>query len=206
MADTPRRPWQYALGLLTCAALGWFAFIQGGPVPLLAAADLGFHELGHLLFAWAPDRLAALMGSGTQILVPLGLATYFLLARRDRLAGALMLAWAATTAQNVSVYIADAPFEALDLIGGRHDWAFLLGPEGWNVLSLSAVIARTVWLAGILLLAAAAGVCAWGVVAPAVATRRAAAEAERLSRLPVREPLTPERIARAAPGRPEPPT
>lgn len=42
---------------------------------------------------------------------------------------AVCLAWAGTAARDASVYIADAPVEALPLIGGDHDWAFLLAPH-----------------------------------------------------------------------------
>lgn len=88
--------------------LGVFSFVRGARVPLLGLVDLGFHELGHLLTYPLPDVVTAAMGSVTQALVPLGLATYFLLIRRDLVGGSVCLGWAATSAQDVSVYIADA--------------------------------------------------------------------------------------------------
>ena len=45
----------------------------------------------------------------------------------------------------MSVYIADAPYERLPLIGGDHDWAFLL--HGWDRMSLAEPLAA--WVAGI---------------------------------------------------------
>ncbi len=33
---------------------------------------------------------------------------------------------------DVSIYIADAPFQRLPLIGGSHDWAYLLGPAAFG--------------------------------------------------------------------------
>lgn len=154
----------WAAALAACVVLAWIAFVRADRVPLLSAADLGFHELGHMLFMWAPEGLYTFAGSGTQVAVPLGLAAYFGFARRDRLAAALMLAWAATSAQNVSVYIADAPYERLELIGGYHDWAFLLAGS----LGSAAPLAHAVWTFGLLLALAALGLCVAALAVPAV--------------------------------------
>lgn len=193
--------WRYLLGIAAIAALGWFAFVRGESVPLLAAADLGFHELGHMLLAWAPEMLAALAGSATQVGVPVGLAVYFLVVRRDSLAGALMLGWAGTSAQNVSVYVADAPFEMLLLIGGQHDWAFLLGPLGWNVMRSAGSIASGVWVLGLLLLLGGLGLCIAGLVRGWLQARREEAEQARLATLPVREPSTRAVVTDSVSGR-----
>ena len=75
--------------------------------------------------------LTAAMGSIMQCAVPLGLADVLRVVppRLDR-------DWScasrgrATNFQDASVYIADAPYQRLELIGGEHDWAFVLGPEG----------------------------------------------------------------------------
>jgi hypothetical protein len=96
-------------GVAVCLLFGWIAFGRGTRVPLLSLVDLGFHELGHLLTYPFPDVITAMMGSVTQVAVPVGLAAYFLVLRRDQLAAGLCLVWAATSAQDASVYIADAP-------------------------------------------------------------------------------------------------
>ena len=111
--------WRYVAGAGVCFLLGFFAFVRDTRVPLLGLVDLGFHELGHLVTYVLPDVVTAAMGSVTQVLVPAGLAAYFLFVRRDLLGGGLCLAWAATSAQDASVYIADAPFQRLRLIGDR---------------------------------------------------------------------------------------
>lgn len=147
---------------------------MGRRVPLLAWADLGFHELGHLLTYPFPETLTAVMGSVFQVFVPAGLGAYFLLLRRDMAGSALCLAWAGTAARDVSDYIADAPYEELELIGGEHDWAFLLGPDGFDALEKAQGVSTLVEGFGALLLLAAICLCVWGLVgnrAPPATTR-----------------------------------
>jgi hypothetical protein len=131
-------------------------------VPLLSLVDLGFHELGHLVTRPLPEVIMFMAGSAAQVAVPVGLAVYFLV-RRDRLAGALCFAWAATSARDVAVYIADAPFQRLQLIGGEHDWAFILG-EHWNVLDKAGAVAAAVRGFGMALLFAGFAICVWYLV------------------------------------------
>jgi len=166
-ADTPPMPrtgtrsraaW---LGVLAwCGVAGWFAFVQGHRVPVLWGVDLGFHELGHLIMYMIPINqvLTAAMGSTMQCAVPTGLAAYFWFVRRDGVGTCTCLAWAATNFQDASVYIADAPYQRLQLIGGEHDWAFVLGPEHLNKLQDAGTIAAVVRNVGLaLLLLAIAG-------------------------------------------------
>lgn len=159
-------------GVAACAVLAWFSYGRSGQVPLLSGVDLGFHELGHMLAAPMPTMVMFLAGSAAQIMVPLGLAAYFSVARRDAVATGLMLAWAGTSARDVSVYIADAPFQRLPLIGGQHDWAYLLGPNGWSALGSAETIASVVLVAGGLAVLAGSLVCllvaldASGLIAP----------------------------------------
>lgn len=155
-----RLPIRTLAGIVACLLLGYFAFVKGTRVPLLGGVDLGFHELGHLLTYVFPDVIAAAMGSITQVAVPLGLGLYFMWARKDWVAGGLCLAWASTSAQDASVYIADAPFERLQLIGGDHDWAFVLGPEHLNVLDSAHIVAATVKGFGFAMLLAGIAICA----------------------------------------------
>ncbi len=150
-----RAHWRFGLVLTVCAVFGWYAFVQETRVPLLGMADLGFHELGHLLTYPFPDLVTAMMGSGTQILVPLGLAAYFFFKQADPPAGMIMLAWAATSMQDASVYIADAPYQYLPLIGGHHDWAFVLGRL--DLMGSADTIAAVVKNTGLLLLVATMG-------------------------------------------------
>jgi hypothetical protein len=159
-------------GTAACLGLGYYAFVRGTRVPLLGGADLGFHELGHLLTYAFPDIVTASMGSITQIGVPLGLAVYFLVARRDWVAGGVCLAWASTSAQDASIYIADAPYQLLPLIGGEHDWAFVLGPENFNILDRADTIAATVKGFGFAMFLTGVALC---LVSPYLEMRKQAA-------------------------------
>ncbi len=156
--------WKFAAGLSACFFFGFFAFVRGTRVPLLGLVDLGFHEFGHMVTYWLPEVVTASMGSITQVLVPVGLAVYFLWFRKDALGGGVCLAWAATSAQDASVYIADAPYQTLHLIGGTHDWAFVLGPEHLNMLNSAHTIAAVVKGFGFLLLFAGIAVCIRGLL------------------------------------------
>jgi len=156
------RVWQVGLCLAWCAFAGWWAFGRGERIPLLGFVNLGFHELGHLVCYMVPfvgTVVTASAGSVLQCLVPFGLAVYFLGWRKDRLAAAACLAWAATNFQEASVYIADAPYEELQLIGGEHDWATVLGPEHLNRLQDAGSIASTVRGIGVVVLLVAVALC-----------------------------------------------
>jgi hypothetical protein len=152
--------------LVWCAICGWFAFVNSHRVPLVSLADLGFHELGHLIMYIIPINqiLTAAMGSIMQCAVPIGLAVYFGYWRKDQLAMIACLAWASTNFQDASVYIADAPYQRLELIGGEHDWAYVLGSEGLNRLQDAARIASTVRGIGLLILVCAIVLAVYGLV------------------------------------------
>jgi hypothetical protein len=163
MASSSLHRAKYLIGAGVCLLFGWLAFVRAIGVPVLGLVDLGFHELGHLLTYLLPDVVTALMGSVMQVAVPLAVAVYFLLIRRDRLGGGLCLAWAATSAQNVSIYIADAPTQTLPLLGeGIHDWAFVLGR--WHAIDRAAAIAAGVKGFGLALLFAGFALSVWSLL------------------------------------------
>lgn len=155
------RPWRAVAGMAACLLLAWFSIQRDVRVPLLGLVDLGFHELGHLLTYPFPDVVTAAMGSIVQIAVPLGLAAYFVIVRHDIVGGGVCLAWAGTAARDVATYVADAPVELLELIGGEHDWAFVLGPEHLDALDAAGSIGSVVRVAGTMLVAGGIACCAW---------------------------------------------
>jgi hypothetical protein len=136
-----------------CAVTGFFAFLRSARVPLLSLVDLGFHELGHLVMYILPihEVLTAAMGSVFQCAVPLGIAAYFWSARRDAIGAIACIVWSATNFQDVSVYIADAPVQRLQLLGGEHDWGTILGPQHFDIVRSAGTIANVVRTVGLVL-------------------------------------------------------
>jgi len=171
----------------TYAHMGW--------VFLLSGVDLGVHELGHLLtMFWLPRPFVAAAGSIAQVAVPLVLAVYFWRRRADAFGTALMLAWAAESLNSVSVYAGDAAARALPLLGGNsvgHDWAYLLGPQVFDVLESTSTVEWALRAGSAALFVAAFAIPATQLARPRLAAwsaaRHAAALAERRERLTVRE-------------------
>ena len=159
--------WRFPAGYLLLAMVGFFPFVRGTRVPLLGWIDLAIHEFGHLATGMFPDVATAIMGNGTQTAVPVALAMVFLWRERDWLGTVLCLGWAAATLQDAALYIGDAPYQRLQLIGGYHDWAFALGELG--LTHVAATLARVAWAGGLLLWALAlAGAAAGHWIEPAL--------------------------------------
>jgi hypothetical protein len=171
---------RYVLSAAMSALIGWFAFIAHRPVPVLDWFDLGIHEAGHMVTMMFPDLVMFLAGSVAQVLFPLGMAAYFGWRRRDAASGGFCLAWAGTSAWDVSVYIADAPVQALPLVGGgTHDWAWILGR--FDAIDRAGSIAGFTESIGALMLIAGIGTA---IVAMAGKWRRA----------PLEDPPRPEPV------------
>ena len=91
---------------------------------------LPIHETGHLVFMAFGEMLHAAGGSLFQILFPLIFAGYFL-NRRRCFAATVPLWFAGVSAVDIVTYIKDAPYGEMELIGGEHDWSYLLGETRW---------------------------------------------------------------------------
>jgi len=161
---TWRLTFQWVVAALATGLLAWLTYSRNGWTPWLSNVDLGVHELGHRIVFWAPELLVQAAGSFFQVAAPLGFGVYFW-SRRDRFAVVLMLAWAAESLNNVSVYIYDATRMVLPLLGddgsgSGHDWHNILSRLG--LLQHTDGIAYTVRIISILLFAAAFGLAVWG--------------------------------------------
>ena len=181
METTHWRLWgRYVVVAVAAATISFFAFVLRSPVPIFDWVDLGIHELGHMLVMSGPRMLHFLAGSLAQVTFPAGLAVYFLWRQQDRAAAGFCLAWAGTSMWDVSVYIADAPVQALPLIGGgTHDWAYLLGPQGWDAIDRAGSIAGFVDLMGMAAAITGIGMAVWPAVVHAT-------EVVRFHRAPIR--------------------
>ena len=105
---------KWVMAAAIAGLLAYMTYTRGGWIPLLSDADLAIHEFGHRLTFWAPTLIFQGAGSFLQVAAPLGLGGYFLW-RRDRFAVILMIAWAAESLNNVSVYMYDATRMVLPL-------------------------------------------------------------------------------------------
>ncbi|MEX0825885.1 MAG: hypothetical protein WD184_03900 [Acidimicrobiia bacterium] len=148
-----RNRWRRIGRPLVSAAVGglvaWFAFVADRPVPVLDLFDLGVHEAGHLLGAWLPRLAMFLAGSVAQVAFPLVMASYFWARARDAAASGFCLAWAGASAWDVSVYAGDAVTQSLPLVGGgEHDWAYILGPHGFDALHMTGSVAGSIEFSG----------------------------------------------------------
>lgn len=91
--------------------------------------NLVMHEAGHTAFGYCGEFLHFLGGTIFQLAVPALIAGYFI--REGKAAGVQFgLFWLGESLLNVSMYVADARALALPLLGGEHDWNYLLGRMG----------------------------------------------------------------------------
>ncbi|PSB23895.1 hypothetical protein [Stenomitos frigidus] len=124
----------------------------------LHGVNLIFHEAGHTILSGFGQFLHILGGSLMQIMVPAGIAGYFMVTRQPY-AGAIALCWMAQSLWDVSIYIKDAQERSLPLLGGEgvlHDWHFLL--LDLHLLAQAQLVGSlTFFLGSVLYLIASAG-------------------------------------------------
>lgn len=107
--------------------------------------NLGFHEIGHVVFNPFGEFIGVAGGSIFQCLVPL-LSTIMFYRQRDYFGIAFCLAWLSTNLFDVATYAADARALELPLVtpfkGGEetiHDWNYIL--DKMDMLQYDAQIA-----------------------------------------------------------------
>jgi hypothetical protein len=105
---------------------------------------LGFHEMGHLVFAWAPQFITVLMGSVFQVAVPVVVMASFY-RQRDYFGMSVGGFWLSYSLFELSAYVGDARAQQLPLVGFaaqedlEHDWHYLL--EVLRMLPLDTTLA-----------------------------------------------------------------
>ena len=116
-------------------------------IPLINTVNFIFHEAGHFIFYIFGETTMFIMGSGVELLIPFGITIYFL-RNKQSISASISSMWLATAVASVSVYIADAPLQQLELWGGGlHDWAYLLGK--YSLLDITeeiVLIFKIIWL------------------------------------------------------------
>ena len=92
--------------------------------------NLFIHEGGHFLFTFFGEWLHFLGGTFAQLLVPLGIALYFLY-RRQKYESAFCGFWFGESMMYMAAYMGDAQEQALPLLGkGIHDWNWMFSQMG----------------------------------------------------------------------------
>jgi hypothetical protein len=162
--DIQRRLHTYkaAGALLLIGVWGWFALVQDDQTPIFVYLNIAVHETGHVLFRPVGELTMLIMGSGFEVLFPLGVGVFFLLRRRDLVSTAVCWGWAASALASAATYIADADDGRLALLGATGpdaagDWERILGEEFFDKVFLADRIAGTVRTVGFILWVVALG-------------------------------------------------
>jgi len=134
------------LGFLT------IKIILGADFIFVHYIDLIFHEAGHMIFMFFGEFIQFLGGTMMQLLVPIICGITFL-RQKDYFAATIMLWWLGENLWDVSIYISDARAQALQLIGGEHDWHYLLGEL--NLLTYDGHIGMVVYGVGVTMMISA---------------------------------------------------
>jgi hypothetical protein len=105
--------------------------------------NLLIHEAGHTIFmpaAWlGHEQVMTFMGSGLQVLLPLGIGVVYWVQNREIMGTAISLWWTLENLVDVAIYVGDAKVMQLMLTSGStgsengyggHDWNYLLTEWG----------------------------------------------------------------------------
>lgn len=122
--------------------LAWFAYMgvrhlaDAEYTSLFGGINLGVHEMGHIVFGWAPMFIAVAAGTLFQLVAPI-VSGYLFLRQPDYFALPVCGAWLSTNLYYVAAYMADARALKLPLVtigpeGGEveHDWNYMLSALG----------------------------------------------------------------------------
>lgn len=114
----------YWLGYILLAAAIYF-LLNRGVYTFLDLINLFIHETGHLVFSLFGEFVHFLGGTLMQILLPLFVSVAFFL-RAQKYLTQIFLFWLGHNFINISVYVDDANKMKLKIIGGIHDWNWIL--------------------------------------------------------------------------------
>jgi hypothetical protein len=128
-------------GFLRLPIVLWFGYIfvrfltDPGYQSFLWPLNLGFHEIGHLLFGYGGKFLGMAGGTLLEFLAPFfGMIHFY--RQRDFFSVALCFGWLSTALFSIARYAADARQMAIPLVSlswsteVTHDWNYLLGQAG----------------------------------------------------------------------------
>ncbi len=116
--------WGYIL-----SAFAIYFLVNRGNYTFLDFVDLLIHEPGHLIFGLFGEFAQFFGGTLMQIFLPLMMAIMFFI-KGKKLLTQLFLFWLGHNFINISVYVDDANKMKLKIIGGIHDWNWILNQIG----------------------------------------------------------------------------
>jgi hypothetical protein len=129
---------------------------------LFSGITLAFHEMGHLIFAFMGHFIGSLMGSGTQLLVPLIVIAVFY-KQPDYFGMSVGGFWLSFSLFDLAQYVGDARAMDLPLVGfsddPEHDWHYLLGTL--HMLPLDTTLAFLIRVLGAIVGAASLAFAVW---------------------------------------------
>jgi hypothetical protein len=133
-------------------------------VGLFGGLTLAIHEGGHILWSPFGEWMGVAGGSLTQLLGPLVCSVLLVRTQDDYFGGAILGLWLSDSMATLSVYVADARAQALDLVSigsgdPLHDWNYLLGRAG--LLGQDQHLAGLLHLASWGVFLATLAACAW---------------------------------------------
>ena len=121
---SPAARWARLGTTLLLAVWGW-ALIKDPSETIVHLLTLPIHETGHRVFMPFGELMHAAGGSIFQLLFPAIFVGYFIY-HGDKQAATYPLWFVGASAADLVPYIKDAHAGDLELIGGEHDWSFIL--------------------------------------------------------------------------------
>lgn len=132
---------------------------------IFSGITLAFHEMGHLIFGFMGHFIGSLMGSGTQLLIPLIVVAIFY-RQPDYFGMSVGGFWFSFSLFELARYVADARTMDLPLVGfsedPEHDWNYLLG--AMHMLPLDTTLAFLIRVVATLTGAASLAFAVWLLV------------------------------------------
>lgn len=111
--------------IIVCLLWTYPLFFASDPWIPLDYANFVIHETGHFVFAPFGRFIMMLGGTLMQLLVPLALIGYFVY-KKAYFAAGFALFWLGNNFVNVGRYVYDARRLTLPIVGGEHDWNWIL--------------------------------------------------------------------------------
>ncbi len=108
---------------------GIYSLLNRGSYTFLDLIDLFIHEAGHLIFSLFGEFIHFLGGTLMQIILPLSVGLAFLI-KGQKYLSQIFFFWLGHNFINISVYVDDANKMKLRIIGGAHDWTWILNKIG----------------------------------------------------------------------------